>query len=266
MAGRRFLVIDGSYFVFHRFFALANWYKLHNPLKEFKPEGVFEDREFMDKYDKLFGENVQKLMKRHQVADEGDVLFVEDCPRHAIWRNSLFDAYKKSRKPSTINPQMFKHSLHALAPMLGLRVVSYPCAEADDIAYVIGTDIAHSGNSVTVITNDNDYLQMCDGETIEVYNIQGIDLSSRLKGLSPSDYLKYKILVGDKSDNIPGAIPAVGPKRAMDLLRDEAKLQRILESNPDHMARFNTNNTLMNFKMIPADLSAGIMAAYKKMT
>ena len=263
-SAKRFLIIDGSYYVFHRFFAVVNWYQLHNPLKVFEADAVFSDEEFMGKYNRLFGENVMRLMKRHRISSKDDVLFVEDCPRQQIWRNASFDEYKKSRKPSTINPHMFHHSLRTLAPELGVRVLAYPEAEADDVAYVVSTHLASAGHMVTVITNDNDYLQMIEEGKIEVYNLPGSDLSSRMKDMTPADYLKYKILVGDKSDNIPSAIPKVGPKRALDLVRDPAKLERMLDSNPEHRARYEKNNLLMNFEMIPESMRSGVLAAYEK--
>jgi 5'-3' exonuclease len=263
-SANKYMIIDGSYYIFHRFYAVANWFQMQNPLKEYHLDRLAEDSEFLAKYNRLFGENITRLMKRHKIHSKDSVLIVEDCPRSSIWRSKMFPEYKKSRKPSSVDPKIFHHSLHYLAPELGIRVLAYPNAEADDIAYVVGKNMADKGAIVTIITNDNDYLQMYDKDKIEIFNVQGLDLSTRMMGLTAEEYLRYKVLIGDKSDNIPSAIPRVGPKKAMVLLRNDEKLHAALNANSSLHARFNENDTLMNFEKIPLDISVGIQLAYTK--
>jgi 5'-3' exonuclease len=261
---KRYMIVDGSYFVFYRFFAVANWFKLHNPESVVPTERLFESPEFMKTYDKLFGQSLTKLMKRHGIEKKEHVLFVEDCPRSSIWRGKSFSEYKMSRKPSAVDPKIFHHSLQTLAQELGINVIGCPNAEADDVAYVVCMEMVKDGAMVTVITNDNDYLQVFDKDRIHVFNVQGLDLSTRMMGFSAKDYLTYKILVGDKSDNIPSAIPRVGPKKALDLVNNPEKLESLLQSNPCYRARFDENNMLMNFEMMPEEIRKRASDAYIK--
>ena len=75
--------------------------------------------------------------------------------------------------------------------------------EADDITYIIQKQIKNEFNNpiIIIITNDNDYLQMYDKNTI-IINMQFKDLSLRIMN-DPKVELEFKIIYGDKSDNIP---------------------------------------------------------------
>ena len=47
----------------------------------------------------------------------------------------------------------------------------------------------------------------------------------------PEQYISLKCLTGDKGDNVPG-IPGIGPKRAVQLIRDYGDAMDIYNSTP----------------------------------
>ena len=49
--------------------------------------------------------------------------------------------------------------------------------------------------------------------------------------MCPEQYISLKCLTGDKGDNVPG-IPGIGPKRAVQLIRDYGDAMDIYNSTP----------------------------------
>ena len=56
------LFIDMSYYIFHRFYALKSWYK-RSQETELDIENVINNELFIQKFHKLFIENIKKIQK-----------------------------------------------------------------------------------------------------------------------------------------------------------------------------------------------------------
>jgi 5'-3' exonuclease len=245
------LVIDLSYFVFYRFYALVHYFKLSQKRTDFT--NVVDDPEFLAKFTELFRRNVMDLIQKHLGVKRrrllgGDtknawgkkilVVFAKDCSRCDIWRNSIYPDYKKNRDHQKhgvpFDGRIFDHVIKSVLPDLlnefpFIRIVEAPGAEADDIAAVLcrrmgeyrGRNRGEGGGDeikyehIVVITNDHDYLQLLD-YIDGIYNLQGHDLS--MKALSgPSVKNMYmKVLLGDPSDNISGVVTKREAKQLME--------------------------------------------------
>jgi len=89
------LLIDTSYWLYYRFFSLRNWYFRAYPEKynnndknSFNADyNWFEDEVFMNKYKKLFIENIKKICKKFKIK-LNNVIFCIDCPHNDIWRKT----------------------------------------------------------------------------------------------------------------------------------------------------------------------------------
>ena len=97
---------------------------------------------------------------------------------------------------------------------LPLSVLSIPNIEADDtIAYITKQLLTKS--QIFIMSTDSDFLQLVDNRikvwspTKKKFYFQ--DTIKEEFGLRSENYLYYKILIGDSSDNIPG-IRGLGPK------------------------------------------------------
>lgn len=111
--------------------------------------------------------------------------------------------------------------------------------ECDDIINYLAK-VKHQNNNVTIISSDTDFIQSID-ENISLYNpvrkkyIEGTDY----------DYVTWKSLVGDKSDNIIG-FKGIGNKKAITLLSESNKLTQFLAIE-DNKTKFDKNRFMIKF-------------------
>jgi 5'-3' exonuclease len=217
----------------------------------------------MNKYTKLFEDNLERLRKKNNVPYE-NVVFAKDCIRDHIWRYKHYANYKKSRdeRLSTFNGDIFKYCYNKLLPelqtRLGVQSCEHPHAEADDIIAVFTRHIRRQDEHarVIIVTNDNDYLQLID-PNVTLVNMKNMDLKSRLH-YDPDVYLKIKIIMGDKSDNIPGVFPKCGEKKAQQFAEDPALLAEKLDKNEEHKRRYELNELLMDTTKVPDEIQEDI--------
>lgn len=111
-------------------------------------------------------------------------------------------------------------------PYLGIPQVSYKGVEADDLMFLIMKEHLANANSA-IITTDRDLVQ-CVRRGVQYYDplkkiqIHRKNLAEHTGFGSTKEWLLYRAMVGDASDNIKG-VPGIGAKRA----------SAIVSSNPD---------------------------------
>jgi DNA polymerase-1 len=109
--------------------------------------------------------------------------------------------------------------------------------EADDIIGAISEKAENEGLVPLIITGDRDELQLATDVTNVVITKKGItdfelyDRGAMIEkyGLTPDQFIDYKGLMGDQSDNIPG-IPGVGEKTAQKLLIEFGSIENLIDS------------------------------------
>ena len=108
--------------------------------------------------------------------------------------------------------------VHETVSLLGIKNIFPGIMEGDDVMSWLSENLP--GNNV-IVSVDQDFLQLVQ-ETVSVYSpIKDIHITNEnfeeIVGVSPKDFLSYKALIGDKSDNIPG-VPKVGDKTAKKII------------------------------------------------
>ena len=259
------LLIDLSYFIFYRYYATYNWYRKQN---ESKDKDILKDELFINKYDKIFEQTICELQKKHDIS-WNNIYFAKDCPRDEIWRLKYYKDYKQTREErlETFDKEIFKHTISVLIPKLqakygGCFILFEDHLESDDIIAFVKTYIRdqNPGYEIIIITNDNDYVQLIDDYTL-VVNLQGRDLKTRIN-CSPSEYLLRKIILGDKSDNIPSIGKKIGEKTAEKLASDLNLLQDVFKKKPDAKQNYDLNELLISFKKIPSNYKDKVLYNY----
>lgn len=122
----------------------------------------------------------------------------------------------------------------------GIKRVSDPKVEADDLLCAYARRAEREGKRVTIVTGDRDALQ-CASEHIRIaIPHKGYQQAEYLDppaieakyGVRPDQVASYKGLTGDSSDNLPG-VHGIGPKTAAALLQRFGTLQGIYDHLKD---------------------------------
>ena len=108
--------------------------------------------------------------------------------------------------------------------------------EADDIIGTVAVRGEEHGLEPLIITGDKDELQLATDMTKVIITKKGMtrfDIYDRQTiiekyGFTPSEFIDFKGLMGDKSDNIPG-IPGVGEKTARKLILKYGCVENLIE-------------------------------------
>jgi len=125
--------------------------------------------------------------------------------------------------------------------------------EADDlIAYLVLEK--HLKDNCVVVSSDTDFIQLLqEHENCELYN----PITKKMREAPEYDYLTWKSLRGDSSDNIPG-IPKVGDKTAAKLALNDSALKEFLEKRDSNRETYERNRLLISFRN-PQDVSSIII-------
>ena len=248
-----YILLDTSYFIFYRYYALIGWWKLAQPDVELgKP---IENEIFVEKFKKTFIEKLKEIPKKLKLKDFK--LFASlDCPRKDIWRNSLFDKYKENRKydDTFMGGPFFKLGKDILKE-LNIPILYHKHLEADDCNALTCRYITSQikDSNVFIIANDMDYLQLAS-ENVKIINLKYKDLTTSKKWSGDAEMdLFCKIVIGDKSDDIPPLFKKCGPKTAIKYFNDRDSFNKQLKIE-DAYERYEKNKKLVDFKEIPEEL------------
>lgn len=248
------ILIDLSYFIFYRYYALIQWWKLA------KPDDVLdnpsENEEFIKKFEKTFVDKFNEIPKNLKLKNFL-IIGGKDCPRQDIWRNNLFNKYKEQRvyDDSFMGGYFFKLAYEEIIPKL-CNILEYPSLEADDCIALTSKYIKskYPDKSIYIIANDMDYLQLAD-ETIQIINLKYKNLqTSKHSSKDKECDLFCKIVLGDKSDNIPPIFKKCGPKTALKYFNERELFINALEKEENAKENYIRNKKIIDFNEIPEDL------------
>ncbi|MCB1309136.1 MAG: DNA polymerase I [Leptospiraceae bacterium] len=165
-----------------------------------------------------------------------NVAVVWDPPGGASFRNDMYDQYKANRKPM---PDDLRHQIDEIKELLdktGFPLLQIGGYEADD---VMGSLAARFGKKMKVflISGDKDCYQLLSKNVKMLRGAKGVtefieidpDWVKQELGIDIKQVTDYMGLVGDSSDNIPGA-RGVGPKSAAKLLEEYKSLKNIYKN------------------------------------
>ena len=113
--------------------------------------------------------------------------------------------------------------------LLGIRSFKVSNLEGDDLIGILMRKIKRGGlfEEVIIHSTDKDFYQFLPIKDVRILKGVNNGALSFVRpeevvleyGINASDWVKYRTIVGDKSDNIPSLIPGVGPVKAVKLLK-----------------------------------------------
>ncbi|MGQ9510318.1 MAG: DNA polymerase I [Thermaceae bacterium] len=205
----RLLLVDGHHLAYRNFFAM------NLTTSRGEPVGMVYG----------FARSLLKALRE----DGGRVVVVFDA-RAPSFRHEAYKAYKAGRAPT---PEDFGRQLEMtkrLVDLLGFVRLEAPGYEADDVLGTLARKAEERGLEVVILTGDRDLFQLVS-DRVSVLLPDGTRLTPKevkeRYGVSPENWVAFRALAGDPSDNIPG-VKGIGPKTAAQLLEKWGSLENIL--------------------------------------
>ncbi|MDR1914746.1 MAG: DNA polymerase I [Clostridiales bacterium] len=174
------------------------------------------------------------------------------------FRHKAYEPYKGTRgtMPNELTPQI--GLIQNLLRLMNIHVVTLEGFEADDILGTIATKSDANGLDVVIVTGDRDLLQVATdsiririaktkyGKT-EVEDYLAADVAQKI-GVTPTEYIDVKALMGDTSDNIPG-VPGIGEKTALKIIQEYHTVENSI-ANADKIKPARASQNLKQYSEI----------------
>lgn len=150
------------------------------------------------------------------------------------FRHKMYDGYKAGRKkmPDELAEQI--EPLKQMIDFFGINRLEMEGFEADDILGVVAKKAGESGLKTYIITGDKDSFQLATDNVSVLFTKKGIseievvDKQKMLDdyGITPTEFIDLKALMGDSSDNIPG-VAGIGEKTGLKLIQEYKSIENI---------------------------------------
>jgi DNA polymerase-1 len=153
-------------------------------------------------------------------------------------RTERYPAYKATRQKMPTDLQLQLPRITQLVEAFRIPVITLPDHEADDVIGTLAMRALQQDIEAIIVSGDKDFYQLLrpgicllnpgrGGQAMVAEEwIDTRNAKERL-GVEPERVVDYLALIGDSSDNIPGA-PGIGPKTAIQLIEQFGPVEEIL--------------------------------------
>lgn len=149
------------------------------------------------------------------------------------FRHELFPEYKANRPPAPEDLVKQLPLVRKAAEALNFKMFEQEGVEADDVIATLATKLSGEGEKVVIVSSDKDLMQLVSQDVIMYDPIKSkyIDGDAVFEkfGVEPVKVRDALTLIGDSSDNIPGA-PGIGPKSAAELIQEFGNIENLVKS------------------------------------
>ncbi len=228
----KYLIIDTSYLMYRSYFAYPN---LSN-------QGAMVGAIYG------FCKTVLTILEKYQI---NELIFAIDLPEKTL-RHQKYEGYKAGRKPIEETMLLQIPSILQWCQNITPNYFGISGYEADDVVFstvlkiltdsknhISDYNLSHifddnknniNNNEIYILSSDKDLYQLLIFEQVKILKSQNKQLTiytskdfEKEFNLHPLQWLDYKTLVGDSSDNLKG-ISGIGPKTATDFLKHYGSL------------------------------------------
>ena len=235
MNKERLLILDGHSLMYRAFFALP-------PLTN--KEGIHTNA--------IYGFIKMLLKMKEEI--KPDYIVTTFDKKAPTFRHKEYEEYKagRAKMPDELNEQfpIVKDILNKLA----INIFEIEGFEADDLIGTLSKFAEEKGIEVYIVTGDRDALQLATDNVRVVINKKGMsekeiyDKNKMIEeyGVTPTEFIDVKGLMGDKSDNIPG-VPGIGNKTALKLIKEYGSIENVLE-NVENISGKKMKQNLIDYR------------------
>lgn len=190
-----------------------------------------------------FFRHLKSEIERHHA----DIVYMVDEGR-PVQSLAIDASYKGNRQPDKDESflRQKREILEIGRTMLGVRYAHHPLFECDDVLAHLAT-VVHKDDHVTIVSTDTDFIQLLEErDEIELWNPVKKQFVEKIP-----NYVIYKALKGDPTDNVPG-VSGVGHVKATELANSPLAMKFFLEKNMAHEI-FSRAYNMIKFKPVQPD-------------
>jgi DNA polymerase-1 len=212
------LIVDGNNYIWRGAYAIP---------ESFDSEGNANNA--IKGFLSILGADVRVLQPDYLVV-------VFDANGGTKWRKKLLPQYKGNRGGDPeLRDQVYGQipAIKEILRSLGIVVLVKKDYEADDTMGTLAVRFSDAGIHALISSTDKDLAQVIRSNVsrVEATTRRLLNTKETVKkfGVPPKHFIEYLMLVGDKSDNVPGVFRC-GPKTASKLLIKHGSLRNVLKN------------------------------------
>ena len=170
------------------------------------------------------------------------------------FRHKEYQEYKAGRKK--MPPELAEQFpiVKEILNLLSITIYELEGFEADDIIGSLSKYAEKNNIEVFIVTGDKDALQLASDNINVIITKKGVSETAIYNynsfieefGVTPTQFIDVKGLMGDKSDNIPG-VPGIGEKTAYKLIQTYGSIEEVL-NNIDNISGKKVKDNLETYK------------------
>jgi DNA polymerase I len=218
----RLFLIDAYALIYRSFFAFVN-----RPLVSSRGENTSAPFGF-----------AQFLERVRTELDPDYIAIVFDAG--TSFREVEYPAYKATREKMPTELEASIGRIREICAGYRFPVIELEGYEADDVIGTLAAQAREAGVETVIVSGDKDFYQLVSpgvhllnpgrgGSTgVEAEYVDESNAAGKF-GIPPGQVVDYLALIGDSSDNVPGA-PGIGPKTAVSLLGTYGSVEAVLEA------------------------------------
>ncbi len=219
----KFLIIDGNSIINRAFYAIK---MLTNK------DGVYTNGIYG--FLNILFKNLEELNPEY-VAVAFDL-------RAPTFRHKMYSEYKAQRKGMPEELRMQMPILKDILKAMNITIYEKEGYEADDIIGTVSARCEENGIECLILTGDKDDLQLASDKTKIMLTITKMGATTTelyddkavydKYGVTPTEFIDVKALMGDTSDNVPG-VKGIGEKSAFSLIARFKSIENLYKNLDD---------------------------------
>lgn len=178
-----------------------------------------------------------------------------DLPK-PTFRHLKYSEYKGNRKKTPPELKSQVPVLKEILKTMGIDIYEKEGYEADDVLATVAKKAEKCGLDAVIVSGDRDLLQIATdnikikipktkaGKT-EIEDYFAKDVLAKY-GVTPTEFIEVKALMGDNSDNVPG-VPSIGEKTAIKLIHQYKTVENVIE-NAQNIKSKKASEMLLQYK------------------
>ncbi len=224
---KKFLLIDGNSIINRAFYGIKMLTNKH---------GLYTNG--------IYG--FLNILFKHEEQLNPDYIAVAFDLKAPTFRHKMYSGYKAQRKGMPDELAMQMPVMKEVLGAMNIAVLEKEGYEADDIIGTVSRICRENETECYILTGDRDDLQLAS-DTVKILltvtkgganateELDSDDIEDRY-GVTPTEFIDVKGLMGDSSDNVPG-VKGIGEKTAFEYIKKFKSIENLYENLDDPIVK-----------------------------